>query len=254
VATIEAAIDRLRTLLDNPASFVLGAHAPERTPLLPGDGTGTAGGARAGAGVGVDRLWRVASAYKRLALVTCPERAGSARSGDWTRTHDALTKMSEWYAAARTASGATDRRRHGALANWLAAELALRWRPVEGRAGLERSDARRLIDESLAGAREEAYLAPTFWTVAVYGDLLVLDALWSPRATEEEAQRALDLYRRASDLGSEEQLRQVRDQVDFLIVMAGTEAQRRAEFLQTLREGLVALDAPPPETAGTVTG
>ncbi|WP_020142109.1 CHAT domain-containing protein [Terracoccus sp. 273MFTsu3.1] len=250
VATIESAIDRLRTLLDNPASLVLGEHAPARVSVLPGDTPGAA------SGVGIDRLWRVASAYKRLALVTCPERPGSTRGGDWTRTHDALTKMSDWYAAARTASGATDRRRHGALANWLAAELALRWRPVEGRTGLDRSEARRLIDESIGAAREEAYLAPTFWTVAVYGDLLVLDALWSPRATDAEAQHALDLYRRASDLGSEEQLRQVRDQVDFLIVMAGTEAQRRAEFLQTLRDGLLALDAPPPgtdDTDGTVT-
>jgi hypothetical protein len=250
VATIESAIDRLRTLLDNPASLVLGSHAPERVAFLPGQAPGASGG------VGIDRLWRVASAYKRLALVTCPERPGSTRSGDWTRTHDALAQMSDWYAAARTASGATDRRRHGALANWLAAELALRWRPVEGRTGLDRSEARRLIDESIGAAREEAYLAPTFWTVAVYGDLLVLDALWSPRATDAEAEHALDLYRRASDLGSEEQLRQVRDQVDFLIVMAGTEAQRRAEFLQTLRDGLVALDAPPPgtdDTDGTVT-
>lgn len=250
VATIESAIDRLRSLLDNPASLVLGQHAPERAAFLPGDAHEPSGG------VGIDRLWRVASAYKRLALVTCPDRPGSTRAGDWSQTHDALTKMSEWYAAARTASGATDRRRHGALANWLAAELALRWRPVEGRAMLDRAEARRLIGESLGPAREEAYLAPTFWTVTVYADLLVLDALWSPRATAEEAQDALDLYRRASDLGSEEQLRQVRDQVDFLIVMAGTEAQRRVEFLQTLRDGLVALDAPPTgtdDTAGTVT-
>jgi hypothetical protein len=97
----------------------------------------------------------------------------------------------------------------------------------------------------LVGAREEAYLAPTFWTVAVYGDLRVLDALWSQRATADEAHQALDLYRRASELGSEEQLRQVRDQVDFLLVMAGTEALRRVEFLHTLRDGLVALDASP---------
>ena len=154
--------------------------------------------------------------------------------------------MSEWYAAARTASGATDRRRHGALANWLAAELALRWRPVEGRPMLDRAEARRPHRRARsAAAREEAYLAPTFWTVAVYADLLVLDALWSQRATADEAQQALDLYRRASELGSEEQLRQVRDQVDFLLVMAGTEALRRVDFLRTLRDGLVALDAPP---------
>ena len=164
--------------------------------------------------------------------------------------------MSEWYAAARAASGPTDRRRHGALANWLAAELALRWRPVEGRPELDRAEARRLIDEALAAAREEAYLAPTFWTVAVYGDLRVLDALWSQRATDDEAHQALDLYRRASELGSEEQLRQVRDQVDFLLVMAGTEALRRVEFLHTLRDGLVALDASPgnPDVSGDTGG
>ncbi len=72
VATIESAIDRLRTLLDNPAALVLGAHAPERAGVLPGDAQAPA------AAVGVDRLWRVASAYKRLALVTCPERPGGS--------------------------------------------------------------------------------------------------------------------------------------------------------------------------------
>ncbi|WP_330474966.1 CHAT domain-containing protein [Terrabacter sp. C0L_2] len=248
VATIESAIERLRALLDNPASLVLGAHAPERTAFLPGDTHPSPGG------VGIDRLWRVASAYKRLALVTCPERPGGPHTGDWTQTHQALVAMSEWYAAARTASGATDRRRHGALANWLAAELALRWRAVEGRTALDRSEARDLIDDALKAAREEAYLAPTFWTVAVYADLLVLAALWSPRATADEAQQALDLYRRASELGSEEQLRQVRDQVDFLLVMAGTEAHRRVAFLRTLHDGLVALDTPTDGTTESADG
>jgi hypothetical protein len=162
--------------------------------------------------------------------------------------------MADWYAAARSAPHADDRRRHGALANWLAAELALRWRPVEGRTGVPPKDARDLIDESLAAAREEAHLAPTFWTVAVYADLLVLDALWSQRATDDEAHEALDLYRRASELGSEEQLRQVRDQVDFLLVMAGTEALRRVEFLHTLRDGLVALDSSPGSSDAGDTG
>ena len=37
VATIESAIDQLRTLLDNPAALVLGAHAPGRAGVLPGD-------------------------------------------------------------------------------------------------------------------------------------------------------------------------------------------------------------------------
>ncbi|GAA2481665.1 CHAT domain-containing protein [Terrabacter carboxydivorans] len=244
VATIESAIDRLRALLDNPASLVLGAHAPERAAFLPGDANA------APVAVGIDRLWRVASAYKRLALVTCPERPGAPHSADWSRTHAALANTSDWYAAARTASGATDRRRHGALANWLAAELALRWRPAPGREPLDRSQARELIDDALKAAREEAYLSPTFWTVAVYGDLLVLDALWSPRASTDEAQHALDVYRRASELGSEEQLRQVRDQVDFLLVMAGTEARRRVDFLRTLHDGLAALDASPAGGSG----
>ena len=116
---------------------------------------------------------------------------------------------------------------------------------MEGRPELDRAEARSLIDEALAAAREEAHLAPTFWTVAVYGDLRVLDALWSQRPRPTRRMQALDLYRRASELGSEEQLRQVRDQVDFLLVMAGTEALRRVEFLNTLRDGLVALDASP---------
>ncbi|MGW5240509.1 CHAT domain-containing protein [Monashia sp. NPDC004114] len=227
-ATIEAAIDKLRSLLDNPAALVLGTQAP----------TG-----KASNGLTVDRLWRVASAYKRLALVTCPDRPGaSPRARDWTRTHQALEQMAEWYRSARDAAGQGDRRRHGALANWLAAELALRWRPVDGRELLRKDAARALIDQCMAAAKEEAYLAPTFWSVAVYGDLKVLDALWGPRATADDAQEALDLYRRASELGSEEQLRQVRDQVDFLIVMAGTEARGRASFLRALHDGLVAID------------
>jgi hypothetical protein len=195
-------------------------------------------------GASIDRLWRVASAYKLLALVTCPERPGSSsRSGDWSRTQDALTRMAQWFDAARTASGATDRRRLGALSNWLAAELALRWRPMPGRDPLPKDTARALIKQSLAAAREEAHLSRTFWTVAVYADLTLLDALWGPRASEAEAQEALSLYRRASELGSEEQLQQVRDQVDFLMAMAGTEARGRAQFLRTVHDGLVAIDA-----------
>ncbi len=234
VATIESAIDKLRSLLDNPAALVLGTQAP----------TG-----KASNGLTVDRLWRVASAYKRLALVTCPDRPGaSPRGRDWTRTHEALEQMADWYKSARDASGPGDRRRHGALANWLAAELALRWRPVEGREMLRKDAARTLIDQCMAPAKEEAYLAPTFWSVAVYGDLKVLDALWGPRATADEAREALDLYRRASELGSEEQLRQVRDQVDFLSVMAGTEARGRSSFLRALHDGLVGIDSEPGST------
>ena len=236
--TIEVAIDKLRKLLDNPAALVLGPEAPTGKPSN---------------GLSVDRLWRVASAYKRLALVTCPERPGSAsRAGDWTKTHQALEQTAEWYRSARDAAGSSDRRRHGALANWLAAELALRWRPVEGREVLRKDAARALIDQCIAAAREEAYLSPTFWSVAVYGDLKVLDALWGPRATTAEAQEALDLYRRASELGSEEQLRQVLDQVDFLSVMAGTEAKGRASFLRALHDGLVAIDDP--EASGSAGG
>jgi hypothetical protein len=270
VSTIESAIDKLQSLLDNPAALVLGPHAPTRTASSGGGGPATevigvgiggtaAGGPAAGgpaAGVSIDRLWRVGSAYKRLALVTCPERPGSpARSGDWSRTHEALVNAAEWYKAARDAAGDNDRRRHGALANWLAAELALRWRPMAGRPPYPKDQARASIEDCLKAAREEAYLSPTFWTVAVYGDLKVLDALWSPRATPAQAEEVLDLYRRASELGSEEQLRQVRDQVDFLIVMAGTEAKGRATFLQTLRDGLVSIDAAATQeaAAGTVT-
>ena len=242
--TIESAIGTLRNLLDNPAALVLGDRAPARAASGTDDQS---------AAVSVDRLWRVASAYKRLALVTCPERPNIAsRSGDWSRTHEALASMAQWYEAARDAAGPGDRRRHGALANWLAAELALRWRPMAGRPPLPKDTARKLIDDCIAAAKEEAYLSPTFWTVAVYGDLKVMDALWSPRATATEAEAALDLYRRAAELGSEEQLRQVRDQVDFLIIMAGTEATGRATFLQTLRDGLATIDASAP-AGGTVT-
>jgi hypothetical protein len=195
-------------------------------------------------GASVDRLWRVASAYKLLALVTCPERPGSSsRSGDWSRTQDALTRMAQWFDAARSACGPADRRRLGALSNWLAAELALRWRPVPGREPLAKDTARSLISQSLAAAREEAHLSRTFWTVAVYADLTMLDALWGPRASEDEAREALGLYRRASEIGSEEQLQQVRDQVSFLVAMAGTEARGRARFLQIVHDGLAAIDA-----------
>jgi hypothetical protein len=151
--------------------------------------------------------------------------------------------MAQWFDAARTASGATDRRRLGALSNWLAAELALRWRPMPGRDPLPKDTARALIRQSLAAAREEAHLSRTFWTVAVYADLTMLDALWGPRATEDEAREALNLYRRASEIGSEEQLQQVRDQVDFLMAMAGTEARGRARFLRAVHDGLVEIDA-----------
>ena len=242
VASIERLIARLQQLLDDPGSLVLGIAAPTGaevavTPPLP-------------SGASVDRLWRVASAYKLLALVTCPERPGSgsrprtaARSGDWSRTQDALTRMAQWFQAALGVCGTADRRRLGSVANWLAAELALRWRPMEGRDPLPKDVARTLIKQSLEAAREEAHLSRTFWTVAVYADLTVLAALWGPRATDEMAREALGLYRRASELGSEEQLQQVRDQVDFLRLMAGTEARHRAGFLKMLHDGLVDIDA-----------
>ena len=35
----------------------------------------------------------------------------------------------------------------------------------------------------------------------------------------------------------------MRDQVDFLMAMAGTEARGRARFLQTVHDGLVDIDA-----------
>ncbi|WP_404389229.1 CHAT domain-containing protein [Humibacillus xanthopallidus] len=243
VTSIEDAIARLQQLLTDPGSLFLGAHAPQRSVQSAASSDGSSPPTVTTAAT-VDRLWRVASAYKLLAVVTCPERPGAGpRSGDWARTQDALTRMAEWFDAARTASGVNDRRRFGALANWLAAELALRWRPVAGREPLPKDTARTLIKQSLAAAREEAYLSRTFWTVAVYADLTVLRALWGPRATEDAAREALSLYRRASELGSEEQLRQVRDQVDFLAVMAGTEARNRAQFLRTVHDGLVAIDA-----------
>jgi hypothetical protein len=258
VASIERAITRLQQLLEDPGSLFLGAQAPAAAPAtplpapavegatapVPPDGADGSAPFRVPSGASIDRLWRVASAYKLLALVTCPERPGSSsRSGDWSRTQAALTRMAQWFDAARTASGATDRRRLGALSNWLAAELALRWRPMPGRDPLPKDTARALIKQSLAAAREEAHLSRTFWTVAVYADLTMLDALWGPRATEDEAREALNLYRRASEIGSEEQLQQVRDQVDFLMAMAGTEARGRARFLRAVHDGLVDIDA-----------
>ena len=113
---------------------------------------------------------------------------------------------------------------------------------MEGREPLAKDTARALIRDTLAAAREEAHLSRTFWTVAVYADLTMLAALWGQRASEDEAREALGLYRRASELGSEEQLQQVRDQVDFLMVMAGTEARGRARFLRTVHDGLVDID------------
>ncbi|TQM57429.1 CHAT domain-containing protein [Humibacillus xanthopallidus] len=255
VASIERAIARLQQLLEDPGSLFLGAQTPPPTPAAaptatltaasaPLDGADGSAPSRVPSGASVDRLWRVASAYKLLALVTCPERPGSSsRTGDWSRTQDALTRMAQWFDAARSACGPTDRRRLGALSNWLAAELALRWRPVPGREPLPKDTARSLISQSLAAAREEAHLSRTFWTVAVYADLTMLDALWGPRASEDEAREALGLYRRASEIGSEEQLQQVRDQVSFLVAMAGTEARGRARFLQIVHDGLAAIDA-----------
>ena len=124
---------------------------------------------------------------------------------------------------------------------------------MAGRPLYPKDQARAQLEACLKAAREEAYLSPTFWTVAAYGDLKALQALWGPRATLAQAQEVLDLYRRASELGSEEQLRQVRDQVDFLIVMAGSEAKGRAGFLQALHDGLVAVDDGEAGD-GTVTG
>jgi hypothetical protein len=256
VASIERAIARLQQLLEDPGSLFLGSQLPARAAgsamLTEGAAALDAASAepapaaavRVPGGASVDRLWRVASAYKLLALVTCPERPGSSsRSGDWSRTQDALTRMAQWFDAARSACTATDRRRLGALSNWLAAELALRWRPVPGREPLAKDTARSLIKQSLAAAREEAHLSRTFWTVAVYADLTMLDALWGPRASEDEAREALGLYRRASELGSEEQLQEVRDQVAFLMAMAGTEARGRAHFLRIVHDGLASIDA-----------
>ncbi|EWT02401.1 hypothetical protein N865_06035 [Intrasporangium oryzae NRRL B-24470] len=239
VATIEASIELLRGLLLDPALLVLHQHSDLPTVLPEPDALPET--------VSSDRLWLVASAYKRLALVTCPTRIGakgSARS--WARTKAALVSTARWYEAARQAAGPTNRRRHGALGNRLGAELCLRWHQgtnhLDGLALLSKAEARALLAESLRGAREEAYLAPSFWSVAVYGDLLALDALFSAHPEPSTLPKVLDLYRRASELGSEEQLQQVRDQVAFLAVMAGTAVPERASFLEALAEGLTRID------------
>jgi hypothetical protein len=232
VATIESSIATLRRLIDDPGSVVLGS-GPTATVLAASDIAATPS---------IDRLWRVASAYKRLALVTCPARcAAAAAPDDWTRAQGALVDAADWYRRAYEAAGARDRRSHGALANWLAAELALVWHPVPERAPVDAGTARGLLHDALEVADEESRRSPTFWTVAVVGDLVALSALWSAEPARSKAAKALDRYGRAALIGSEEQLRQVRDQVDFLADMAADHPAQSA-FLRTVREGLDALD------------
>jgi hypothetical protein len=240
IATIEESIALLRGLLVDPAVLVLGQGHAAATPLPEPD--------TLPAGVSIDRLWRVASAYKRLALATCPNRPGAApHAGSWARTKDALACTARWYDASRLAAGPKERRRHGALANRLAAELCLRWHQGHSGSLLPKDEARALLAEALRSAREDAYMSPSFWTVADYGDLQLLDVLFSARPKAEDGRQVLDLYRRASELGSEEQLRLVRDQVDFLAVMAGSSVPDRALCLRGIQDGLSRID----ESAGS---
>ena len=55
----------------------------------------------------------------------------------------------------------------------------------------------------------------------------------------------LGLYRRAARVGSDEQLLAIRDQVDFLCLMAGRSSKGRRAFLTVLRDGLGTLNPPP---------
>ncbi|WP_323096178.1 CHAT domain-containing protein [Intrasporangium sp. YIM S08009] len=233
-ATIESSIATLRHLIDDPGSVVLGS----------GPGASVLTAADAVPAPSIDRLWRVASAYKRLALVTCPARSAAAAAAapdDWTRAKAALVDAADWYRRAHEAAGPNDRRSNGALANWLAAELALTWRPVPDREGVDPDTARRLLHDATEVADEEARHSPSFWTVAVVGDLVTLAALWAPEPTRSKAAKAVDRYERAALIGSEEQLRQVRDQVDWLSDMANSDHPPQAAFLRTLQEGLDAI-------------
>lgn len=240
VATVDESIAALRRFLADPTALVSGSRADPGSLPRPDD---------LGAGVGIDRLWRVASAYKRLAMLTCPARGRSARGaarGDWTRCREALADMADWYAAASRAAPERDPRQYRALANALAGHAALRWRPGPGRAAMPLAQGRALIGAARERACREADRRPTFWGIAGCADLASLQVLWGTRASASAAEPVLEIYRKAARMGSDEQVRQVRDQVAFLRLMAGTSARGRAGFLDALGEGLARLSAPRP--------
>ncbi|MDN5767236.1 MAG: CHAT domain-containing protein [Humibacillus sp.] len=241
VTTITSSIERLRRLIVNPASLLLDDHASDTATVTP---------ELLQAAANVDRVRRLAGAYKRLALVTCPGRSRTTpHSSGWSRTLEALNEMATCYDSARRAAEAAEQlrpgkgahRKHSALANWLIAELVLQWHPVPGREPLPRDDAHALLAEALAAAREEAHLSPSFWTVAVLADLQVVEALYA-RTSHAKAEEAMETYGLAAKLGSPEQLRQVRDQFDFLLTMSGPDAHSRIDYLTTIRDNLRRLD------------
>ncbi|MEI2733162.1 MAG: CHAT domain-containing protein [Dermatophilaceae bacterium] len=237
VQTIDESIGALRRFLANPTTMVAA------TPTAPGD---LPGPAELGERIGIDRLWRVASAYKRLALLTCPAR-GTGRApadADWTRCRQALADMADWYAAASGAAHRLDSRQYGALANSLVAEAALRWRPGPGRAALPLAAGRAAIANAREGACRAADHRPTFSGIVACADLAALEVLWGVRPSAAAAAPVLGLYRRAARVGSDEQLLAIRDQVDFLCLMAGRSSKGRRAFLTALRDGLGTLNPP----------
>ncbi len=238
VQTIDESIGALRRFLANPTTMVAA------TPAAPGD---LPGPAELGERIGIDRLWRVGSAYKRLALLTCPAR-GTRRApaeADWTRCRQALADMADWYAAASRAAHRLDARQYGALANSLVAEAALRWRPGPGRAALPLAAGRAAIANAREGACRAADHKPTFSSIAACADLAALEVLWGARPSAAAAAPVLALYRRAARVGSDEQLLAIRDQVDFMVLMARTSSKGRRAFLAALRDGLDALTVAP---------
>jgi len=173
-----------------------------------------------------ERLSLLASSYKRKAWISATER------------ETALTHMARFYRSAFEL--AQDQGRFDAypLLNWLTGEICTAWQkglpPVDAETAPDRL---RLLSQALEELDRAIQKEKNFWNVVMRVDAELLQALSGGELGAKQINLIAEKYRDAAMLGSPREYASVLDQIDFLIVMAGTQKQV-AKDLSTLRRKL----------------
>jgi tetratricopeptide (TPR) repeat protein len=173
---------------------------------------------------------------ERLALLgSCHRRkAWISESG----RDAALAQMAHFYQKAFDLAEGQGRFDAYPLLNWLTGEICTAWQK-----GLTRIDAEtapdrlRLLSQALEELDRAIQKEKNFWNVVMRVDAELLQSLSGGELGAKQINLIAEKYRDAAMLGSPREYASVLDQIDFLIVMAGTQKQV-AKDLSTLRRKL----------------
>jgi tetratricopeptide (TPR) repeat protein len=161
---------------------------------------------------------------ERLALL-----GGSHKRKAWidaTGRESALIQMARFYRSAFEL--AQDQGRFDAypLLNWLTGEVCLAWQkgiaPFADATGPDRMQLLRQAQAELDRSIEQE---KNFWTIVMRVDAELLQALSGGDLGAKQINLIAEKYSDAAKLGSPREFASVRDQIDFLIVMAGAQKQ-----------------------------